>query len=154
LGLHQAAKSVHLSEKGKVLSQQLYITTRTFDAYITSSLGLPRNFRAIEAPGHLTEAPYINDNAMLAVASANVELLDIMSNAREKMFFTDAAAQVGGPAIIALDQLEELSKALDQWASRYNVSRRTFDVGFPDSTKSVQLREVSTYCSHLLTPSK
>jgi len=98
---------------------------------------LPRNFRAVEAPGKISEAPYINDNAMLAAASANVELLEIMSNAREKMFFTDAVARVGDSATIALDQLEELSNALDQWASRYNVFRRTSDAGIPSHSKSV-----------------
>jgi hypothetical protein len=138
LGLHQAAKSLYLSEKEKVLSQRLYITTRTFDAYITSSLGLPPNFHAVDAPGHFTEAPYISDKRMLAVASANVELLEIMSNTRERMFFTDAVARKGGSAIIALDQLEELSKTLDQWASRYDVSRQASDAGIPDRTKSVK----------------
>jgi len=130
-----------------VLSQRLYITTRTFDAYITSSLGLPRNFRAIETPGHFAEAHYISDKTMLAVASANVELLEILSNMREKMFFTDAVARKGGSAIIALDQLEELSKTLDEWAFKYNVSARTSDAGFADFTKSVQSREVFSILS-------
>lgn len=153
LGYHQASNTLHLSEKEKVLSQRLYITTRMLDAYITSSLGLPRNFRAVEAAPDFTNAAYINDNAMLAVASANVELLEIMSNARERMFFTDTVSQVEGLGVIALGQLDELSETLDQWASRYNVLRWTPDAGFPDCDKLVQFRESSQSISHSLTPS-
>jgi hypothetical protein len=75
---------------------------------------------------------------MLAVASANIELLEIMSNAREKMYFADTLSRVEGRSVIALDQLDQLSKTLDQWASRYNVSGQTSDNGFSDCTKSVQ----------------
>jgi hypothetical protein len=105
------------------------------DAYITGSLGLPRNYRAVESAPNLIAAAYINDNTMLAVASANVELLDIMSNARERMFFTDTTSQVEGLSVISLGQLDELSETLDQWASRYNVLRRIPDTGLPDCTK-------------------
>jgi hypothetical protein len=135
LGSHQASKTPHLSEKEKVLSQRLYATTRMLDAYITGSLGLPRNYRAVESAPNLIAAAYINDNTMLAVASANVELLDIMSNARERMFFTDTTSQVEGLSVISLGQLDELSETLDQWASRYNVLRRIPDTGLPDCTK-------------------
>lgn len=121
-----------------MLSQQLYITTRILDSYITSSLALPRNFRAVEASAEFTAAPYVDDNAMLAVASANIELLEIMSNAREEMYFTGTLSRVEGLSVIALDQLDELHKTLDQWASRYNVSGQTSDNGFSDCTKSVQ----------------
>lgn len=137
LGSHQASHALYLSEKEKVLSQRLYITTRMLDAYITSSLGLPRNFRAVEASVETTAAPYVHDNAMLAVASANIELLEIMSNAREKMYFADTLSRVEGRSVIALDQLDQLSKTLDQWASRYNVSGPTSDNSFSDCTKSV-----------------
>jgi hypothetical protein len=74
---------------------------------------------------------------MLAVASANIELLEIMSNAREKMYFADTLSRVEGRSVIALDQLDQLSKTLDQWASRYNVSGPTSDNGFSGCTKSV-----------------
>ena len=111
------------------------------DAYITSSLGLPRNFRAVEAPTKFTAAPYINDNTMLAVSSANIELLEIMSNAREKMYFTGTLSRVEGLSVVALDQLDELSKTLDQWASKYNVSGQTSDSGLSNCTKSVQFQQ-------------
>lgn len=119
------------------MSQRLYITTRMLDAYITSSLGLPRNFRAFEAPGGFTAAPYVDDNIMFAVASANMELLEIMSKAREQMYFTGTLSQKGGSSVVALDQLDELSKTLDQWTSKHNVPRQTSDSGFSDCTKSV-----------------
>lgn len=121
-----------------MLSQQLYITTRMLDSYITSSLALPRNFRAVEASAEITAAPYVHDNAMLAAASANIELLEIMSKAREEMYFTGTLSRVEGLSVIALDQLDELHKTLGQWASRYNVSGQTSDNGFLDCTKSVQ----------------
>jgi hypothetical protein len=115
------------------------------DAYITGSLGLPRNFREVDSALDLTAAAYINDNAMLAVASANVELLEVMSNARERMFFTDTASQVEGLSVIALGQWDELSKTLDQWASRYDVLQRAPDVGFSDCTKLVEFRKSSQF---------
>lgn len=123
------------------MSQRLYITTRTLDAYITSSLGLPQNFHAVEAPTEFTAAPYVDDNTMLAVASANIELLEIMSNAREKMYFTGTLSQVEGSSVIALDQLDELSRTLDQWAARYNVSGQTSDSGLSNCSKSVQFQQ-------------
>ena len=151
LGLHQTAESTYLSDKEKILSQRLYDTTRAFDAYITSSLGLPPNFRAVEASCKLTKAPYLNDNATLEVASANVELLEVMSSAREKMFFSDAAAQVKGSNIIALEQLDNLSKTFDQWASKHAVSRQTPVDGNPNCTKSVQFQKPALICLHSLT---
>jgi hypothetical protein len=141
LGSHQASKALYLSEKEKVLSQRLYITTRMLDAYITSSLGLPRNFRAVEAPAKFTAAPYINGNIMLAVSSANIELLEIMSDAREKMYFTGALSRMEGLSVVALDQLDELSKTLDQWASRYNVSGQTSHSSLSNCTKLVQFQQ-------------
>ena len=135
LGSHQASKTLYLSDKEKVLSQRLYITTRMLDAYITSSLGLPRNFRAVEAPADFTAAPYVSDNVMLAVASANIELLEIMSNAREKMYFAGTLTQEKGSTVIALNQLDELSKALDQWVTRCDVPGQTSGSGSSSGTK-------------------
>ena len=151
LGSHQASKALYLSEKEKVLSQRLYITTRMLDAYITSSLGLPRNFRAVEAPAGFTAAPYINDNMMLAASSANMELLEITSKMREKMYFTGTLSRAEGLSVIALDpnQLEELSRTLDQWASRYNVPGQISDSGFSNCTKSVQSRQGTSSLVHV-----
>ena len=149
LGSHQASKTVYLSDKAKVLSERLYITIRMLDAYITSSLGLPQSFRAVETSAGFTAAPYVHDNAMLAVAGANIELLETMNHAREKMYFAGTLSRVEDRNQIALDQLDELSRTLDQWASRYNVSGQTSDSGFSDCTKSVQSRQGTTSLVHV-----
>lgn len=55
----------------------------------------------VEAPADFTTAPYVSDNVMLMVATANLELLEIMSKAREKMYLASTLTQEKGPTVVA-----------------------------------------------------
>lgn len=67
-----------------MIRTRVYTTLRIFDAYVTSSLGLPRSLRAIEPSEHTAMAPHIDDYEMLTAADANAELLEILGTAVER----------------------------------------------------------------------
>ena len=122
-----AASARHLSKKERVIRQRVYITLRIFDAYVTSSLGLPRNLRAIEPAGDTTNAPSIDCPEMLLAADANVELLEILGAAVENAYFTDAIAKDDGSTAVQHHQLREVGKNLERWARKYPVFAQVTD---------------------------
>ena len=102
----------------------MFIALRIFDSYITSSLGLPRSVR-VTGPNHIipTNATFIESSEMLTASNANVELLEIMSTARESMFFTGTTTP-GQPKIVDAALLREMEDSLDRWAQKYRVFAR------------------------------
>lgn len=92
---------------------------RTLDAYVTCSLGLPRNLRALDTLEAPTDAPFVDNREMLLASNANVDLLEILGQAREKTYFTDAAAAGESPTVVNPKHLHELSGTLDRWAQKY-----------------------------------
>jgi hypothetical protein len=133
LGLHDAANAFWLSDKERIIRQRTFITLRIFDTYVTSSLGLPRNLRPTDLANLPTESSYIACSEMIAAANANLELLDILSEARE-IFFTDASAPGGSTYFISAARLHELNTTLDRWARKYNVSTQHPDDSVSAST--------------------
>lgn len=145
LGLHEAATAHWLPGKQRAVSQRIYVTLRAFDAYITSSLGLPRNLRVIDQTSGLTHAPDIGSPEILTAANGNTDLLEIMSNSREIIFFTDVTGPGKSSNIVDSVRLHELNNALDMWASTYAARSGRSQDGSSDRTeyvKSSQLRTV------------
>ena len=97
-----------------MIRQRVYITLRIFDAYVTSSLGLPRNLRAIEPAGDTTDASSIGCHEMLVAADANMELLEILGTVVEKAYFTDAIAGNTGSTVVQYNQLRKVGRKLDR----------------------------------------
>ena len=89
----------------------MFIALRIFDAYITSSLGLPRSLR-VTNPSYIipTDATFIESHEMLVASNANLELLEIMSTARESIFFTDTTTP-GQPRLISAALLRETNES-------------------------------------------
>jgi hypothetical protein len=138
LGLHDVANHFWLSGKEPITRQRTFITLRIFDAYVTSSLGLPRNLRVSDTAGTgiPTDAPYVASPEMLTASNANVELLEIMSNARESVFPTDTTTPGLSPRTISTAQLHELSTTLDRWSLKYHTFTRTDN----DATNSATIK--------------
>ncbi|KAL1581737.1 hypothetical protein WHR41_09427 [Cladosporium halotolerans] len=136
LGLHEAATADWLSGKQRAVSQRVYATLRAFDAYITSSLGLPRNLRVIDQTSGPTHAPDVGSPEILTAASANADLLEIMSNTREIIFFTDVTIPGKSSNIIDSVRLHELNNALDMWASTHVARSRRSQDGSSDRTET------------------
>ena len=132
-----AANASHLPEKERVIRQRVYITLRTFDAYVTSSLGLPRNLRAIEPTGDTTDASSkdIDCPEMLTAADANVELLEILGTAVEKAYFSDTTARNQGFRVVQYNQLREVGKRLERWERKYAVFAQVTDENLLICTK-------------------
>jgi hypothetical protein len=133
LGLHDAANAFWLSDKERIIRQRTFITLRIFDTYVTSCLGLPRNLRPTDLASLPTESSYIACPEMIAAANANLELLDILSEARE-IFFTDGSAPGGSSYFISAARLHELNTTLDRWARKYHVSTQHPDDSAAAST--------------------
>jgi hypothetical protein len=125
LGLHDVANRFWLSEKERVTRQRLFSTLRSFDAYVKSSLGLPRNLRVDDTIGNgmPTDAPYIASPEMLTASNANVELLEIMSSSRESVFFANTTTPGQSSKSITTSRLDEVSTTLSRWALKYKVFR-------------------------------
>lgn len=123
MGLHETADAsrFRLPEKERAVRQRTYIAIRIFDAYVTSSLGLPRNFRDLDLPREPLAAPYIDGYEMLKAANANAELLGILSHAREEIYSTNTTSQVNGSTMVGPKKLDEINKSLRQWAVKYPV---------------------------------
>lgn len=126
LGLHDVANHFWLSGQERVTRQRTFITLRIFDAYVTSSLGLSRNLRVSDTAGTgvPTDAPNVASPEMLTASNANVELLEIMSNARESVFSTDTTTPGQASRTISTAQLHELSTTLDRWSLKYHSFTR------------------------------
>jgi hypothetical protein len=133
--LHDFANASWLSDRECVTRQRTFIALRIFDAYVTSSLGLPRNLRATDTVSIQKESLYIAEPEMITAANANLEVLDILSDARESIFFTDIATPAGNSYLISAIRLHELSTKLDLWAEKYRVSTQASDKGTATSTK-------------------
>jgi hypothetical protein len=70
---------------------------------------------------------------MIAAANANLELLDILSKARE-IFFADSTAPGGSSYMISAARLHELSKMLDRWTLKHHISTQAPDESAAVST--------------------
>ena len=130
-----AANARHLPDKERVIRQRVYITLRIFDAYVTSSLGLPRNLRAMALAGDTTNAPFIDSHEELLAADANIELLDILGTAVEKSYFTDAIAKSHASTAVQHKQLREVDRELERWGHRYPVFAQITDDTLATCTK-------------------
>ena len=97
-----------------MIRQRVYITLRIFDAYVTSSLGLPYNLRAIEPARDTTDASSIDCHEMLVAADANIELLEILETVLEKAYFTNAITGNTGPLVVQYSQLRKVSRKLER----------------------------------------
>ena len=108
-----------------------------FEAYVTSSLGLPRNLRVNDTTGSrvFTDAPYIASPEMLTASNANVELLEIMSSSRESVFFTNTMTPGQSAKTISTARLEEVSTTLSRWTLKYKVFKHNTD---GDSATSIK----------------
>jgi hypothetical protein len=73
---------------------------------------------------------------MLTASNANVELIEIMSNARESVFSTDTTTPGQAPRTISTAQLHELSTTLNQWSLKYHKFTRTDN----DATDSATIK--------------
>jgi len=135
--MHDVANQFWLSGKERIIRQRTLVTLRIYDAYVTSSLGLPRNLRVNDTTGDgiPTDAPFIASPEMLTAANANVELLEIMSNTRESVFFTDTTTPGQTSQVISTARLQSLSMALDRWALKYRVFTNAADDASKTSTK-------------------
>lgn len=138
LGLHDVANHFWLSRKERITRQRTFVTLRIFDAYVTSSLGLPRNLRVGDAAGTAisTNASYIASPEMLTASNANVELLEIMSNARERVFFTNNTTPGPASKTISTQQLNDLRTTLDRWSLEYH----TFTSADSDATDNATIK--------------
>lgn len=61
---------------------------------------------------------------MLTASNANVELTEIMSNARESVFLTNTTTPGQTSNLIDAVRLHELSPTLDRWSSKYHAFTR------------------------------
>lgn len=122
LGLHAVANATHLPPKERIVRQRVFITLRIFDAYVTSSLGLPRNIRAAEpARGAISSTSESGD---FRAADANVELLEILGTAIEKVYFTDSSAKDHGGISVQFKKLREVDDKLESWERKYRIFDR------------------------------
>lgn len=130
-----AARADHLPERERAIRQRVYIALRTFDAYVTSSLGLPRSLRAIEPAGDTTNASSIDCPEMLLAANANMELLEILGTTIDKAYFTDTIARNKGSTSVEYSQLREVGRKLERWAKKYPAFAGLTDDNLPMCTK-------------------
>lgn len=137
LGLHEAPKGIGMSEREQVTRQRTFIALRIFDGYVTSSLGLPRSLRVFDALGNCTDGPHIASVQMLAAANANLELIEVLGNAREIIFFNSSMTQIEESHMTSAENLREVSGALDQWASKHGALLQSSDGTFANSSRYV-----------------
>lgn len=135
LGLHDVANASWLSERERVIRHRTFIALRTFDAYVTSSLGLPRNLRGTDSVNIQKKSLYIAEPEMITAADTNLVLLDILSDARETIFLTDPTTPSGSSYLISAARLYESSTELDRWAKKYDVPPEATDGSTATSTK-------------------
>ena len=122
LGLHAVANATHLPPKERIVRQRVYITLRIFDAYVASSLGLPRNIRAAEpARGAIS---FTSESGDFRAADANVDLLEILGTAIEKVYFTDPSAKDHGGISVQFQKLREVDDKLASWERKYRIFDR------------------------------
>ena len=101
------------------MRHRIYMAVKTFDTYVTSSLGLPRTLRHSQAASQPKDAPYMGSLDALLAADANVELLDLLGATIDKAYFTNMASKAQDCPVVRFDQLREVGKKLADWAQRY-----------------------------------
>lgn len=119
LGLHDLADASTVSERDRVLRQRAQCTLRIFDAYVTSSLGLPRSGQPPAVQQHVVPAPFVDDYEMLLAANANADLLGILSEARERVYLANDRQSSNGTRLVGADQLRDFARSLELWAEQY-----------------------------------
>ena len=106
-----------------------------FDAYVTCSLGLPRNLRRLGQVGNSIDAPYLEQPEMLLAANANLDLLDILGDTREKLYMTKTMARTEKPSAVDTRQLQRFDEALEQWVQKYPTFAQITDGNLSACTK-------------------
>jgi len=119
LGLHGAANDRYASEKDKTIRRRVYDVLRTFDGYVTCSLGLPRSLRGLGHVGTSIDAPYLGQPEMLLAANVNLDLLDIMGDTRENLYMINTSMRAETSSVVSTQQLQEFDNALDRWVQKY-----------------------------------
>jgi len=119
LGLHGAANDRYASEKDKTIRRRVYDVLRTFDGYVTCSLGLPRSLRGLGHVGTSIDAPYLGQPEMLLAANVNLDLLDIMGDTRENLYMINTSMRAEASSVVSTRQLQEFDNALDRWVQKY-----------------------------------
>lgn len=71
----------------------------------------------------------------LVASNANVELLDILSDAREHIYFRDVVTTSNGATMVSPKQLQEVDNSLTLWAAKYNIHPQTSDEDLSACTK-------------------
>ena len=99
--------------------QRVYVALRTFDAYSTCLLGLPRKLHVIEPATDPMDASSIDSPEMTLAADANMELLDILGTAVERRYFRGADTNSAGPVSVQYNQLSEVGSKLERWTRKY-----------------------------------
>ncbi len=111
---------------------------RMFDTYVSCSIGLPRSVRTIGSSDVSTNAPQIDTTEMLLAANANVDILGVLGDAVERMYFkSNVAKQKQGANVVERQDLEDLQIALDRWAQDYPTFSRVSEEDLPTCSKCV-----------------
>jgi hypothetical protein len=119
LGLHEAANDRYSSEKDKAIRRRVYDVLRTFDGYVTCSLGLPRSLRGLGHVGTSIDAPYLGQPEMLLAANANLDLLDFMGDTRETLYIIKTSTRAETSSVVGTRQMQEFDNALDRWVQNH-----------------------------------
>jgi len=72
---------------------------------------------------------------MLLAANANLDLLDILGDTREKLYMIKLPAKTEKPSVVDIRQLEQLDGALDRWLEKYPTFAPITDDNLSSSTK-------------------
>ena len=139
LGLHGAANDRYASEKDKTIRRRVYDVLRTFDGYVTCSLGLPRSLRGLGHVGTSIDAPYLGQPEMLLAANVDLDLLDIMGDTRENLYMINTSMRAEASSVVSTRQLQEFDNALDRWVQKYPAFAQITDNELSSCSKQVTL---------------
>jgi hypothetical protein len=115
----------------------VYDVLRTFDGYVTCSLGLPRSLRGLGQVGTSIDAPYLGQPEMLLAANANLDLVDILGDTRENLYLIKSVTRAETPSAVGTRQLQEFDAALDRWVQKYPAFAQITDAELSSCTKQV-----------------
>jgi len=105
------------------------------DAYVTCSLGLPRGLRSTGHAGSSIDASYLEQPEMLLAANANVAVLDILGDTREKLYMIKPEGRTETPSVVETRQLQEFDRALLRWQQNYPTFAQATDNNLATCTK-------------------
>ena len=147
----RGGNDAYSSDKDKAIRRRVYDVLRTFDGYVTCSLGLPRSLRGLGHVGTSIDAPYLGQPEMLLAANANLDLLDILGDTRETLYMAKAGTRAGSPSVVGTRQLQEFECALDRWVQKYPAFGQITDDELSSCSKQAATPIPSVASLHPLT---